>query len=99
MKSAVFAFFAAVAGLAALSGANAGSGQAMNATAVADHIFTHVDADKDGVMTRDEYAKGGLGKYGAEFSDFDIDQDGRVTRVEYHTVFVRFHGPARGQEI
>ncbi len=60
--------------------------------AIAEHIFTKADVDKDGAMTPDEYAGGGLGNYGASFEDFDLDKDGRVTFAEYRKVFARFHG-------
>ena len=99
MKSGFYAFSAVVMSLAALSSASAGSGQGMNAAAVAEHIFSHADADENGTMSPDEYVKGGLGKYGAKFADFDLDQDGQVTREEYHEVFARFHSGTRQDAI
>ncbi len=80
-------------------GAGASAGEAGHALRVAERIFTLVDEDKDGAMTRDEYAKGGLGRYGAEFGDFDLDADGRVTLAEYRTVFARYHSGARQDAI
>ena len=99
MQSGFYPVFAVLLGLAAASGAHAGSGKGMNVTAVAEHIFTQADADRDGAMTREEYAQGGLGKYGATFADFDLDEDGRVTRAEYHEVFARFHSGTRQDAI
>jgi|GEM_PF-5956263 len=72
---------------------------ASDAAAIADHIFSHADSDKDGAMTSEEYASGGLGKYGASFGDFDLDRDGRVTLAEYREVFARFHSGVRQDAI
>ena len=58
---------------------------------IAQHIFSHADVDEDGVLTANEHAAAGLGRYGASFSDFDLDQNSKVTWDEYKTFFERHH--------
>ncbi len=70
------------------------AGQGMDASAVAEHIFSKTDADKDGVVTPAEYTAAGLGKYGVAFEDFDADDDARITLAEYRSLFVKFHSGA-----
>lgn len=96
-KTLIAASCVALAGVG-MMGTAAQAGDAGHAAYIAVRIFTAVDADKDGAMSRDEYAKGGLGKFGASFDDFDLDKDDSVSQAEYMKVFTAFHSGPRPDE-
>jgi hypothetical protein len=64
---------------------------------VAKHIFKHADINADGVLSKSEYEKAGLAKFGSSLEAFDADSDGRVLLNEYLQVFEKFH-PSRAEK-
>jgi Ca2+-binding EF-hand superfamily protein len=48
-----------------------------------DDMFTTMDANKDGVLTKEEFAAHGMGD---DFAKYDANGDGKVTRSEYDAV-------------
>ena len=89
----------ATATLLVFLGTNAAiAGQPYSLVDIAQHIFVKADADKDGVLTVNEHASAGLGRYGASFGELDLDNDNRVTWAEYKAVFERHHMPTDERE-
>jgi len=46
-----------------------------------DDMFTTMDANKDGVLTKEEFAAHGMAD---DFAKYDKNGDGKVTREEYN---------------
>jgi len=46
-----------------------------------EDMFTLMDANKDGILTRDEFAAHGMA---GDFAAYDKNGDGKVTREEYN---------------
>ena len=89
----------AIAAVLVLLGTNAAlAGGSYTLFDIAVHIFAKADADKDGVLTVNEHASAGLGRYGASFGKLDLDNDSRVTWDEYKAVFERYHRPTDERE-
>lgn len=80
-----------VAALMVSGAATASAGESLSPIDLAQHIFRHADADKDGVLTAKEHEAAGLGRYGVSFVDFDLDDDNRVSWEEYRALFERHH--------
>lgn len=56
-------------------------GQAATAAdAGQDDMFATMDANKDGVLTKEEFTAHGMGD---DFAKYDTNGDGKVTRSEY----------------
>lgn len=51
-----------------------------NDVKAAEDMFTVMDANKDGALTKDEFAAHGMAN---DFATYDRNGDGRVTREEY----------------
>ena len=74
------------------TGAAAGSGK--DGRAVVEHIFEVADTDKSGALSREEYAKAGLERFGVSFEQCDANQDGQTSLTEYLALYERHHPPA-----
>ena len=58
---------------------------------VAKHIFDSADVNADGVLSKEEYNKAGLSKYGGDIGAFDLNSDDKVVLEEYIKVFEKHH--------
>ncbi|MFU2209369.1 calcium-binding protein [Solidesulfovibrio sp. C21] len=78
MRTAIAAF-ALIAALAAVPAAYAASQPAQDTTA-AEKMFSTMDTNKDGVLTKEEFAAHHMAD---DFAKADKNGDGKVTRDEY----------------
>jgi len=74
--------FTGAAGTAALADSKSDKGK--NTKSWTERIFKKLDTNKDGVISKDEYAKRGIKR----FAKTDKDGNGKVTAAEYETAAV-----------
>lgn len=79
MRTAIAAF-ALVAALATVPAAHAASQTPQDAKKAAAEMFDTMDTNKDGVLTKEEFAAHGMAD---DFAKADANHDGKVTRDEY----------------
>ncbi len=58
-----------------------------------DDMFAAMDANKDGVLTKEEFTAHGMGN---DFATYDQNGDGKVTRSEYDAVAPSKDGQKHG---
>lgn len=64
-----------------------------DAGSVAAHIFDMSDTNSDDHLSPEEFAAGGLERYGGPFDAYDANGDGRTSADEFFDVFDAHHPP------
>jgi hypothetical protein len=82
-----------LAALVAAGPAAAGSGCGGNAEGAVQAIFDEADADASGALTRAEYERANLVRFGTAFEATDANADGETTLDEYLAHYQAHHPP------